>query len=193
MTKQKKCNSCGAQIEVGTLCSWCTYLICYSLRTTPCPQDCSNSNCEQVKLKELAIVKTAMDAEKRASVFKRYRILYLLLSGQSCGEVAEIVGSAKGMVSKIYKNYKAEGLKGINDKPIPGRRPMLNIEQVAAFKETILNKLPYEVGFSTEFIWTADLVAKYIDREYGYKYSTSAIPGMLKRIGLTKGNRNTSK
>lgn len=134
---------------------------------------------------ELNAIKSAMDAEKTARVFKRYQALYLFLSGKPCREVAEIVGITKDTVSVIHKTYRNEGLNGIPDKPKSGRPPRLDEEQRAALKEVILSKVPSEVGFAAEFNWTAGLIAKYIKREYGYDYSIRGITGMLARMRLS--------
>ena len=134
---------------------------------------------------ETNAIKSAMDAEKNIRVFKRYQALYLFLSGKSCREVAEIVGITKDTVSNIHQAYKKEGLQGIPDKPITGRPSRLTEKQRLDLKEVILNKVPVDVGFPAEFNWTADLVAKYINREYTYDYSIRGITGMLGRMGLT--------
>jgi transposase len=134
---------------------------------------------------ELKIIKSAMDAEKNARVFKRYQALYLFLSGKPCREIAEIAGITKDTVSSIHQTYRNEGLAGIPDKPKSGRPSRLNEEQRAVLRNVILSKVPSEVGFPSEFNWTAGLIAKYIRREYGYDYSIRGVTGMLDRMGLS--------
>ena len=134
---------------------------------------------------ELNSIKAAMDLEKKVRVFKRYQALYLFLSGKTREEVAEIVGISPNTVSNIHTAYKTEGLKGIPDKPVPGRPTRLTEEQQSELKWVILNNVPSDVGFPAEFNWTAGLIGKYIKREYGYKYSIRGITGMLGRMGLS--------
>lgn len=134
---------------------------------------------------ELNSIKAAMDSEKKVRVFKRYQALYLFLSGKTGEEVAKIVGISPNTVSNIHTAYKNEGLKGIPDKPVPGRPSRLNAEQQVELKSVILNKVPSELGFPAEFNWTAGLIGKYIKREYGYDYSIRGITGMLDRMGLS--------
>ena len=134
---------------------------------------------------ELKTIKSAMDAEKKARVFKRYQALYLFLSGKPCREVAEIAGITKDTVSNIHQTYRHEGLNGIPDKPKSGRPPRLDEEQRASLKKVILSKVPSEVGFPAEFNWTAGLIAKYIKREFGFDYSIRGVTGMLDRMGLS--------
>lgn len=139
----------------------------------------------RVSQEELNKVKAAMNAEKKARVYKRYQSVYLYLSGRTCAEVANIIGLNKTTVSDINQLYKKEGLAGIPDKPRTGRPKRLTEEQEAGIKEMILTKLPSDVGFPAEFNWTAGLVAKYIKREYGYDYSIRGITKMLGRLGLS--------
>jgi len=134
---------------------------------------------------ELKLIKAAMDSEKRTRVFKRYQALYLFLSGKTCEETAAIVGLNKNAVSTIHIKYKTGGLNELIDKPRSGRPSRLNDNQKAEMKTVILEKVPSEVGFSAEFNWTAGLIAKYIEREYGYKYSIRGITGMLDRMNLS--------
>jgi putative transposase len=134
---------------------------------------------------ELNSIKEAMDLEKKVRVFKRYQALYLFLSGKTREEAAEIVGISPTTVSNIHTAYKDEGLKGIPDKPVPGRPARLTLEQQCELKWVILNKVPSEVGFPAEFNRTAGLIDKYIKREYGYNYSVRGITKMLDRMGLS--------
>jgi transposase len=139
----------------------------------------------RVTQEELDKVKAAMDAQKKVKIFKRFQALYLYLSGKTCKEVAKIVGLNKCTVSEINQIYKNEGLAGIPYKPPAGRPPKLTKEQQASIKEIILNKLPVDVGFPAEFNWTAGLIAKYIEREYGFDYTIRGITKMLERLNLS--------
>lgn len=134
---------------------------------------------------ELNLIQVAMNSENKVRVFKRYQALYLSLSGKTREEVANIVGISPNTVSNIYTAYKTEGLKGIPDKPVPGRPSRLTEDQQAEVKSVILNKIPSEVGFPAEFNWTAGLIGKYIKRQYDYDYSIRGITGMLDRMGLS--------
>ena len=139
----------------------------------------------RVSQEELDLIKAAMESEKKVRVFKRYQSLYLYLSGRKCEEVAGIVGLSKNAVSNIHVTYKAEGLKGIPDKPRSGRPPRLNNDEKMELKAVILEKVPSEADFPAEFNWTAGLIGKYIKREYGYTYSIRGITGILDRMGLS--------
>jgi len=134
---------------------------------------------------ELNAIKIAMDKEKSVRVYKRYLALYLFLSGKICNEISDIIGITAITVCNLHKTYKKEGLAGIPDKSIPGRPVRLTQEQRNVLKQVILNNIPSDVGFLTDFNWTAGLIGKFIKREYGYDYSIRGITGLLKRMGLS--------
>ena len=139
----------------------------------------------RVSVEELATIKLAMDNEKRARFFKRYQALYLFFSGKTCRDIAEMLGITANTVCNLHKKYQKEGLAGIPDKLIPGRPTRLTLEERNRLKEVIINNIPSDVGFATDFNWTAGLIAKYIKREYGYDYSIGGITRMLDRMGLS--------
>lgn len=133
---------------------------------------------------ELAIVKDAINREKIPRVQKRYRILYMFLSGKTGKEIADIMGVTAITVSNIHRAYKAEGLAGIQDKSIPGRPPRLIPEQREKLKQTVLHKNPADVDFPNRQHWTAQLIGAYVEREFGYHYSIRGITRMLEHMGI---------
>jgi len=134
---------------------------------------------------EINKAKEMMDKEKRVRVYKRYRSLYLSLLGKTCREVAKIVGVTKDTVCDTNKKYKEYGIESLADKPYGGRIKKLSDEQEESLKEVILTKLPVDVGFPAEFNWTAGIIGKYINREYGYNYSIKGVTVVLARLNLS--------
>jgi Transposase and inactivated derivatives len=133
---------------------------------------------------ELAIIKDAMNKEKMPRVHRRYRALYLFLSGKTCKEVAGLMGITAITVSNINRTYRSAGLAGILDKTIPGRPSRLTQEQRDELKQVILNKLPSEVGFPDKGHWTAEVIGGYVKQAYGYQYSIRGITRMLEHMGI---------
>jgi transposase len=133
----------------------------------------------------LEAVKKAMDSEKVTRIYKRFRSVYLYLSGKTYEEVAEIVGLCKTTVFRINQKYRKEGLQAIPDKPHKGRQKRLTSDQENALKEMLLTQVPFDVGFPAEFNWTAGLIAKYIKQAYEINYSIRGITKILERLGLS--------
>ncbi len=134
---------------------------------------------------ELRAVEQAMNAEKQTRMYKRYRALYLYLSGKSFAKITELSSLCRASVYRLVQVYRQEGLSGIPDKPRKGRPQRLSKQQEAALRDMILSKVPADVGLTAESNWTAALIGEYIKREYGFNYSIRGITGMLKRLGLT--------
>lgn len=139
----------------------------------------------QATPEELKAIQEAMANEKKVRVYKRYQALYLYLSGKKRQEVAEIVGLTPRTISELYSHYLVEGLEGLVDKPIPGRPSRLSEKELEELKSVIIYQRPLEVGFPEQMNWTAQLIGKYIFREYGLSYSIRGITGMLKRMGFS--------
>ncbi len=134
---------------------------------------------------ELAAIEEAMNAEKRTRIYKRYRALYLYISGQSFEKATEISGLCRSSIYRLVQVYRKEGLSGIPDGPRKGRPQKLSKQQEFALRDMILTKGPEDVGLATKSNWTATLIGEYIKREYGFDYSIRGITGMLKRLGLS--------
>lgn len=139
---------------------------------------------KKVSVEELTKIKDAMEKEKVVRVFKRYKALYLYLSGMTGRDVAMQTGITVNTICNLYKKYQLEGISGIPDKKISGRPVRLTLEERNTVKELIMHQHPFEVGVSNNFNWNAGLLAKYIKREYGYAYSIRGITGLLARMGF---------
>lgn len=133
---------------------------------------------------ELAAVKNAMNQEKIPRVHRRYKALYLFLTGKTCKEVGETLGITPITVSNINRAYKKQGLAGMYDKVIPGRPSRLNEQQQADVRRVVLGSNPLELGMGKKDHWTASLIAAYIENRYGYSYSVRGITRMLEQMGI---------
>ncbi|GIP34570.1 hypothetical protein J2TS4_37800 [Paenibacillus sp. J2TS4] len=66
-----------------------------------------------------------------------------------------------------------------------GAPERLTKEQQAQLKQTIVDCLPYEVGFTAKFNWTLEIIASYIKREFGQEYSIRGVSKIMHRLGLS--------
>jgi len=76
------------------------------------------------------------------------------------------------------------GLSAIPDKKISGRPVRLTLEERNTVKVVMVKQHPFDVEISDDFNWTAGLIGKYIQREYGYAYSIRGITALLARLGF---------
>lgn len=66
-----------------------------------------------------------------------------------------------------------------------GAPERLTKEQQAALKQTILESLPHEVGFTARFNWTLQIIGEYIQREFGKSYSIRGVSKLMHRMDLS--------
>ena len=79
--------------------------------------------------------------------------------------------------------YNAEGRDGLRMNAHPGRPPLLK-ETDRETLATLLLKTPAECGFD-KYLWTTQLIADLIAREFKVSYHHDHIGKLLERIGFT--------
>src|ERR1700754_128458 len=89
----------------------------------------------------------------RAGLAQRARIVLLAGDGVAVKDIVERVGVSKPTVIEWKKRYAAEGLGGLEDRPKPGRRPV--IDEVAVVLAT-LEPPPERLGVTH---WSSRLLA----------------------------------
>jgi len=67
----------------------------------------------------------------------------------------------------------------------PGAPTRLTKEQQEQFKQTIVEKLPHEIGFTAKFNWTLHLMGEYIKREFKVTYSLQSVANLAHRLNLS--------
>ncbi|MDT2236252.1 winged helix-turn-helix domain-containing protein [Paenibacillus larvae] len=50
-------------------------------------------------------------------------------------------------------------------------------------KQTVAYSVPHEVGFTAKHNWTLELIATYVEREWGHCYSLRGISKVMQRLG----------
>jgi transposase len=93
----------------------------------------------------------------RAGLAQRARIVLLAADGVAVKDIVERVGVSKPTVIEWKKRYAAEGLGGLEDRPKPGRRPV--IDEVAVVLAT-LEPPPERLGVTH---WSSRLLANELD------------------------------
>ncbi|MFC5529730.1 winged helix-turn-helix domain-containing protein [Cohnella yongneupensis] len=118
-------------------------------------------------------------------MFERYQTVRLSLLGYTQIQIATIIGRSERAVGTYLQCYETSGLDGLQIKFAPGRCERLTEEQQAKLKQTIMDALPHEVGFTTKFNWTLELICNYIEREFGESYSTRGASKLMSRLGMS--------
>jgi transposase len=87
-------------------------------------------------------------------------------------------------VRKWRARYEAGGREALRSRKHPGREPLLS----AARRETLaglLERTPAECGFGGKHLWTQQLIADLVLREFGVAYHHDHVGVMLKEMGFT--------
>ena len=92
----------------------------------------------------------------RAGLAQRARIVLLADEGIGTNEIVHRVGVSKPTVISWKKRYAAEGIAGLDDRPKPGRPPV--IDEVAVVLAT-LEPPPQELGVTH---WSSRLLAEHL-------------------------------
>ena len=89
----------------------------------------------------------------RAGLAQRARIVLLAADGVGTGQIAEQVGTSKQTVINWKNRYRAEGVGGLDDRPKPGRPPVIDEAQIVV---ATLEAPPGRLGVTH---WSSRLLA----------------------------------
>jgi transposase len=101
----------------------------------------------------------------------------LLQKGQTFRAVAQVSSASLSSVVRWLQAYRRRGSKGLLAKPTPGRPCRLLTGQKKDL-ERILLRGAQAAGYSTE-LWTLRRIGEVIRKEFGVRYSTSAVWRLL--------------
>jgi len=107
-----------------------------------------------------------------------------VLKGGRVEDVAAGLGYNRSTVFGWMKRYGEDGLSALNTKARSGRPPKLSGLQRTKLLRMIVGTDPRQLRFSFA-LWTREMVAELIDRDFGVVMSVLAVGRMLRRAGLS--------
>lgn len=128
---------------------------------------------------ELEHVKAAMKQAKERRMYERYQAIYLYLKGTPMTAIADILNRNRMTVSSYIHTYENGGLAALQLKHSSGATTRLTKEQQDQLKQTVAYSVPHEVGFTAKHNWTLELIATYVEREWGHRYSLRGISKVM--------------
>jgi transposase len=137
------------------------------------------------KDKELQAVEERIKQTKDRRMFERYQTIRLHLIGQSVSQTAFILGRTSKTIKAYIDAYQEHGLNGLIMKRSTGKPTRLTQDQLTKLKQTIIDHVPHDVGFTAKFNWTLEIIASYILREFGHSYSIRGVSKLMYRIGMS--------
>jgi transposase len=104
--------------------------------------------------------------------------------GLAPAEVARHLGVAAQTVREWRRDYRAGGREALRSAKPTGRPAKLSAAQRAALAG-LLVRTPAECGFADKHLWTQQLIADLILREFGVSYHHDHVGVILKELGFT--------
>lgn len=112
---------------------------------------------------------------------RRKRAVALLEKGLGVREVARRVGSSPSSVCKWRDAHAKAGSAGLAAKPVPGRPPKLEREELEKLWDILLGgALAY--GFPND-LWTLKRIARVIRKEFRVRYHPGHVWKILRQAG----------
>jgi transposase len=124
-----------------------------------------------------------LKAEEQSGV-RRWAVEQIVLKGARAEDVAAGLGYDRSTVFSWVKRYKEGGLAALDTKLRSGRPLKLTLTQRVKLRRLIVDADPRQLRFPFA-LWTREMVAELIDREFGIVMSVSAVGRMLRRAGLS--------
>ncbi|WP_431520786.1 IS630 family transposase [Clostridium beijerinckii] len=134
---------------------------------------------------EIKEIKDASKRTKSVRLYKRYSVLLKHFDGFNNRKIAEMENIDEHTVATYIKNYKANGLDGLNIAHGGGASKKINEKQEKIVLETITTKTPEDVGFESKMNWTIELVRQWVLKEFNIKMSHRGIAYVLHRLNLS--------
>ena len=131
---------------------------------------------------EQEIRRLARSRTEPARRVERAQMILLSHEGKTVPAIARQVGKGEAAVRRWIERFTAEGVRGLEDQPRPGKPPMYTSEQVGELLVAALTK-PEELGlpFSS---WTLDRLEAYLNEQKGIPIKRSRIDEILLAEGL---------
>ncbi len=115
----------------------------------------------------------------------RLACILLVAKGQSSRQAQELFLLSHNQICIWANRFEKSGIDGLKDKPKPGRKSAITIEQLTWLKNLVINESPTAHGYNTE-TRTAPILVKIIEKNCNIIYSDDMVYVLLKKkLNLT--------
>ncbi|MHB8293844.1 MAG: IS630 family transposase [Acidimicrobiales bacterium] len=122
--------------------------------------------------------------ERKAMEHIRVRAVTQILNGVPVQTVVSALGVSAAAVYSWINKYNEGGMNALRSRKAHGAAPKLTIAQQSRIRSVVIQKDPRQLQFAFA-LWTRELVADLIFREFGVSMSLSAVGRMLRRMGMS--------
>lgn len=140
---------------------------------------------EQSTEERIQQIKKAIKTTNNKTLFIKYRAIQLNMEGKPVAEISQAIGKATSTINSYLKQYRENGIEGLQRKPGSGKKPRLNDEQRSELKKLITTSTPDDNGFPPDKNWTCSIIATLIFKKYTVAMSVSGVCEMLKRMNMS--------
>lgn len=130
---------------------------------------------------ELKQIANAMQHDPRREVVRRATAIHALHLGHKPEVVAQMVKAGKSTIGAWHRQWQAEGIEGLANRPRSGRPPKANETYQAALEKTLAQS-PVDYGY-TFAVWTLERLAEHLEVETGIRLSSGRLQVWLERLG----------
>lgn len=130
--------------------------------------------------KETLLKKAIESRQKR--VRERFICLFLVATGMPAVEVGKLIGRNRMTIASWVNRFNQKGLKGVTPLYRGRSRRILTEDELTKLGQ-VVRKSPRDSGFE-KVRWSIELLANYIERQFGKKVRQSTIRGYLHQLGL---------
>jgi transposase len=138
----------------------------------------------QVSGKTAEEIKEMFNTDKKLKQGYRLYAVYQVSKGKKPQDLEDVYNTSFKSINNWVHRFNREGLQGLLDKPIPGRKPKLTESEKEEIKRLIQEDLPEIHGYNSA-TWTGPMIINYIEREFGKTYKKAQIYKILAKLNLT--------
>ena len=125
-------------------------------------------------------IEALLKSKKDYKIAARLVAVLSVAKGESSRKAEQLLLLSHNQICIWVKRFNEMGLKGLEDKEKPGRKPAMSAEQMQWLRRLVLEESPARYGFNTE-TWTAPLIVKQIKDSCNIDYSDDAVYVILKK------------
>jgi transposase len=114
----------------------------------------------------------------------RIRAVRQIEQGAHPDQVAAGLGMTRAAVYAWLAKYREGGLEALRAKPVPGRPPKLQGQQLARLYGLVVGNDPRQLRLAFA-LWTRAVVRELIRREFGVRLSEVSVGRLLRKLGLS--------
>ena len=130
-------------------------------------------------------IEALLKSKEEYKIATRLVCLLQIAKGGSSRQAQELLLLSHNQICLWVKRLNKEGIKGLYDKPRPGRKSRISQEQLKQLKKIVTTKKPCDYHYNTA-IWTAPLLVKWLKQHWNLSYSDDAVYILLKKkLGLS--------